>query len=102
MCLIIIITIIFIFGSVRSGKGKNTRSAHAPPSKLRAGRAGLAHGGWTLPGGTEAFYFVRHLERCHVHSVGSQFFSPCVLFYFLKEEKERAVFDSQLSVGKIC
>ena len=60
--IIIIIIMILIFGDARSGRGKNTRNIHAPPSKLlgRQGQAGTREGGFCFEK-QRPFHFVRHL-----------------------------------------
>lgn len=60
--IIITIIMILIFGDARSGRGKNTRNIHAPPSKLlgRQGQAGTREGGFCFEK-QRPFHFVRHL-----------------------------------------
>lgn len=81
VCLIIIITVILIFGSVRGGKGKNTRSAHAPPSKLPAGRARLAHGAGRRLKEQRPFIWSGTLNAAVSTVLGASSFS--LSFYFI-------------------
>lgn len=79
--IIIIVIIILILGGARGGTGKNTRTIHAPSSKLlgRQGQAGTREGGCCFEK-QRPFHFIRHLECCHVHKFRNPVLSP---FYFI-------------------